>query len=205
MARTCAAGGKGAEHFVETMALMYYLREIKSNAPQAGEWTEGREIGREVGMADVKRMLVAVTGTTDCIGVFQYALGLAEKFEAKLYVLDIVYNPFAYTGWNLPIPSMERDYQHLLEEVRHRLALLIGEKKKKGFPVESLVREGDPLTQITRVVEEEKIDLLLMPAHEETRMEHFLSGKMAERIIRRMPCSVLLVKVEPTSVCEVGP
>ena len=155
-------------------------------------------------MAGVKRMLVAVTGTMDCIGVFQYALGLAEKFKAKLYVLDIVHNPFAYTGWNLPIPSMERDYERLLKQVRDRLKVMIGEEKTKGFPVESLVREGDPAAQILRVVEEEKIDLLLMPAHEETRLEHFLSGKMAEKIIRRMPCSVLLVKEEPTSVCEVG-
>jgi len=155
-------------------------------------------------MEDVQRMLAAVTGTRDCIGVFQYALRLAERFEAKLFVLDIVHNPFAYTGWNLPIPSMEGDYQRLLKEVRHRLGVLIGEAKKKGFPVESLVKEGDPATQIVRVVEEEKIDLLVMPAHEETTLEHFFSGKMAEKIIRHMPCSVLLVKVEPTSVCEVG-
>jgi len=47
---------------------------------------------------------------------------------------------------------------------------------------------------IRNVVEEEKIDLLLMPAHEESRLEHFLFGRINAAIIRRLPCSVLLVK-----------
>ena len=155
-------------------------------------------------MGGVERMLVAVTGTADCIPVFRYALALAEKMKARLYVLDIIHNPFAFAGWNLPMPSMEKDYERLLRQVRDRLAAMIGEEKDKGTPVQSLVREGDPAAQILEVVEEEKIDLLVMPAHEETRVEHFLSGKMADKIIRRMPCSVLLVKEELTSVCEVG-
>jgi len=155
-------------------------------------------------MVGVERMLVAVTGTSDCIAVFRYALALAEKLKARLYVLDIIHNPFAFKGWNLPMPSMEKDYDRLLRQVRDRLAAMIGEEKDKGAPVQSLVREGDPAGRILEVVEEEKIDLLVMPAHEETKLEHFLSGKMADKILRRMPCSVLLVKEELTNVCEVG-
>lgn len=36
--------------------------------------------------------------------------------------------------------------------------------------------------------------MLLMPAHEESRFEHFLFGSIIDAIIRRMPCSILLVK-----------
>jgi hypothetical protein len=46
------------------------------------------------------------------------------------------------------------------------------------------------------------IDLLVLPDHEETRIEHFLSGKMVARLVRKMPCSVLLVKQEPVMLCE---
>ena len=155
-------------------------------------------------MDKMQRILVVVQGTGDCLTVFDYAAGLAETFGAKLFVLDIIHNPFAYAGWNLAMPSMAKEYQTLLAGIRERMKVMIGEKQARGFPIESLVREGDPASQITKVVEEEKIDMLVMPAHEETRMEHFLWGKMAERIIRGMPCSILLVKLEPANMCSPG-
>ena len=153
-------------------------------------------------MATVQRILVVVQGTEDCLTVFDYAAGLAETFGAKLFVLDIIHNPFAYTGWNLPMPSMAKEYQSLLHSIRERMQAMTNERRNRGFPVETLVREGDPASEIIKVVEEEKIDMLVMPAHEETRMEHFLWGKMAERIIRNMPCSILLLKLEPENLCS---
>ena len=62
--------------------------------------------------------------------------------------------------------------------------------------MKELIRQGEPIGVIRKVVEEEKIDLLLMPAHEESRLEHFLFGRINDAIIRRLPCSVLLVKEE---------
>jgi universal stress protein A len=75
----------------------------------------------------------------------------------------------------------------------------------KRIEVETLVREGEPATRIVSVVEEERIDLLVPPAHEETRIEHFLSGKMTAKIVRTMPCSVLLVKQAPGVLCQPVP
>jgi nucleotide-binding universal stress UspA family protein len=45
-----------------------------------------------------------------------------------------------------------------------------------------------------KVVGEEKIDLILMSAHEEGRLEHVLFGGENDAIIRKMPCSIMLVK-----------
>ncbi|MCK5504111.1 MAG: universal stress protein [Thermodesulfovibrionia bacterium] len=36
-----------------------------------------------------------------------------------------------------------------------------------------------------------------MLSHEEGRLEHFLFGRSNEKIIRDMPCSILLVEEEP--------
>ncbi len=65
-------------------------------------------------MDKVQRILVIVQGTEDCLAVFDYAAGLAETLRAKLFVLDIIHNPFAYTGWNLPMPSMAEGVRGLL-------------------------------------------------------------------------------------------
>jgi universal stress protein A len=153
-------------------------------------------------MDNIRRVLVMVTATVDCVNVVRYAEGLAKRVQASLYVLDVVHNPFAYSGWNLPIPSLEKDYQRLLDQAREHLKFMVGEKKEQELPIELIVREGDPAEEITKVVVEKEIDLLVLPNHEETRIEHFLSGKMVARIVRKMPCSVLLVKQEPVTLCE---
>ena len=153
-------------------------------------------------MNEVKRILVVVTATKDCVDLVQDAFGLAERMRASLFVLDVVHDPFAYMGWNLPMPSFDEEYRKLLDEVRDRLRAMIKEAKGKGFPIESLVREGQPFEQILKVVEEEKIDLLVLPAHEEHRLEHYFTGRLMDKIIRKMPCSILLVKQEDVTQCE---
>ena len=64
------------------------------------------------------------------------------------------------------------------------------------MPVKELIRQGEPVGLIRKVVKEEKIDLLILPAHEESRLEHFLFGHINEAIIRGLPCSILLVRHE---------
>ena len=52
-------------------------------------------------------------------------------------------------------------------------------------------------TKIVKTIAEEKIDLLVMLAHQEGHVEHFLFGRSTEELVRKMPCSILLVKKEP--------
>ncbi len=42
-----------------------------------------------------------------------------------------------------------------------------------------------------------------MLADEEDHLEHFLFGRSNEELVRRMPCSILLVKKEPAISGEV--
>jgi nucleotide-binding universal stress UspA family protein len=153
-------------------------------------------------MNEVKRILVVVTATNDCVDLVSDAFGLAERMRASLFVLDVVHDPFAYMGWNLPMPSFDKEYRQLLDGVRDRLRAMIKEAKGKGFPIESLVREGRPFEEILKVIGEEKIDLLVLPAHEEHRLEHYFTGRLMDKLIRKMPCSILLVKQEDVTLCE---
>jgi len=153
-------------------------------------------------MNGVSRILVVVTGTGDCVNLVQDAFGLADRLGASLLVLDVVHDPFAYMGWNLPMPSFDKEYGKLLDKVRDRLRLMVKKAKSKGFPIESLVREGNPFDEIVKIVEEKKIDLLVLPAHEEHRLEHYFTGRVMDKLVRRMPCSILLVKQKDETLCE---
>ena len=151
-------------------------------------------------MEDVKRILVVSRDTKYCRKAVQYGVSLSRTYGAELYVIHVVHDPLIFGGWNLPMPSLEEEYQKVLNQARKELHSVIDSEKKKGMTIKELIKEGDPTEVLLKAVKEEDIDLLIMLAHEEGHLEHFLFGRSNEDIVRKMPCSVLLVKKEPEPV-----
>ena len=147
-------------------------------------------------MNTIKRIMAVASDLKHSRETVRYGVSLAKKYGAELVVLHVEHDPFGESGWNLPFLSVEEEYRELLKEAGKNLTKIVRAEATGGFPVKELVRKGEPVGVIRSSVEEEKIDLLLMPAHEENRLEHFLFGRINAAIIRRLPCSVLLVKQE---------
>jgi nucleotide-binding universal stress UspA family protein len=61
-----------------------------------------------------------------------------------------------------------------------------------------ILKDGDPIREILQTVKKRHIDLLVMLAHEEGHLEHFLFGRSNHELIMKMPCSIFLIKKEPT-------
>lgn len=148
-------------------------------------------------MQDVKRILVVSRMTRYCRDAVHYGTSMAKECGAELYVIHVIHNPFGYEGWNLPIASLSEEYQKLQEKMKKDLHHIIVMEKAGGLPVKELVKSGEPKEEILKVVREENIDLIIMIAHEEGRLEHLLFGRSNEELIRKMPCSILLLKKEP--------
>ncbi len=148
-------------------------------------------------MHDVKRILVVSRMTKYCRKAVHDGISLAQKYGADLHVMHVEHDPFSLKGWNIPIPSLEEEYKKLLRAAKEELDEIIESEKAKGMSIRESVKEGAPTAEILKAVKEENIDLLIMVAHEEGRLEHFLFGRSNEDIVRKMPCSILLVKMEP--------
>ncbi len=154
-------------------------------------------------MDKIKRILVATGVTKTCRKVVDYGVSLAHKYGTELYVLHVEHNPFGYEGFNLPMISLDESYKRIIKEAEGDLEKVIAKEKTKGLTIHSLVKEGDPTKVITGLIKELKIDLLVMRAHahEESKLEHLeerlenlIFGRSHEKIIRKMPCAILLVK-----------
>jgi universal stress protein A len=145
-------------------------------------------------MKDVKRILAVSRMTESCRKAVQYGISMAQNNKAELYVVHVIHDPFSYEGWNLPIMSLEEDYKKIQRKAKKELHAIINSEKTEGMNVKELVREGEPTKEILKMVQEENIDLLILLAHEEGRLEHFLFGRSNEELFRRMPCSILMVK-----------
>lgn len=153
-------------------------------------------------MKKIKKILVICRIVSYCGEIVHYGVMLARQFSAELFVMNVIYNPFGIKGWNLPLPSLAEDYRKLIEKTSKDLHDIVTLEKQQGMAIRELILEGKPLDVILKVIREEEIDLLVLPAHEETRLEHFFFGRDNDDLIRKMPCSILLVKSEPERIVE---
>jgi nucleotide-binding universal stress UspA family protein len=149
---------------------------------------------KEVPMETFNNILVVSRSTKNCVKVLRTGVALARKFEAKLHVLHIIHDPFNVNGWNLPVPSLDEEYKAMVAQAREELDRIIRSEQAEGMVINEWVKDGDPVEAISQAVEKEGIDLILMLAHREGRLEHFLFGKTNDAIIRRLPASLMLVR-----------
>jgi len=151
-------------------------------------------------MYDIKRILVVSRSTKHCKKAVHYGITVAEQTGAKLYVLHVFDDPFGLEAWSLPVVSwkeIQEEYKAMQEKARTELDRMIEAEKDTGISIEVSLADGDPGEKILHFVKDKNIDLLIMLAHEEGRLEHLFFGRSIDRIVRKLPCSVMLVKQEP--------
>lgn len=148
-------------------------------------------------MKNIKNILVISRMTPYSQKAINFAVSMARKFDAKVLVLHLVSNPVDMMAVNAPglFPDEEyKNYKNSMQEAKEQLDKAIKQEIKDGFPIQELISDRNPVEEIMRVANEEKIDLIVMRAHEEGRIEHALFGGEHDAIIRKMPCSIMLVK-----------
>jgi nucleotide-binding universal stress UspA family protein len=84
----------------------------------------------------------------------------------------------------------------MVQKVKSDLAMMLQKERAGGMAIKEMVKDAEPVHEIVKTVEAENIDLLIMAAHNETRIEHIIYGRINHEIVRRLPCSVFLVKGE---------
>ena len=145
-------------------------------------------------MLTFNNILVVSRSTEHCIKVVRTGISLARKYGARLHILHIIHDPFSLNGWNLPVPSFHEEYQKMVQKAREKLDRMIQAEKAEGVVINEWIKDGNPVDEIQRAVESEKVDLILMLAHQEGRLEHFLFGKTNDDLIRNLPATIMLVK-----------
>ena len=153
-------------------------------------------------MNEYKRILVVSRMIQSCRKAIQVGVSLAQRYKAELYVIHSIYNPFGLKGWSFGTLSIEKEYQKLVLDTKRQLSELVETEKKKGISINELVLEGEPTEEILRTIEQEKIDLLVMLAHKEGHLEDLFFQRSNDELVRKMPCSIMLVKKEPERVAE---
>ena len=148
-------------------------------------------------MEDLHNILVVSRSTQHCLEAVRTGISLARKYEAKLFILHVIHDPFNLEGWNLPVPTFKEEYRKAIALAKKELDQMVQAEKTGGLTVTELIKGGQPVEEIRKVVESEHIDLIIMLGHHEGRLEHFLFGRTNDAIIRDLPATLMLVKKEP--------
>ena len=145
-------------------------------------------------MENYKHVLLAVDFYEHCEAVANRAKDLADKYQAKLSIVHVVDSvPMTDAGYGADIPFNFDLTAELMAGAKKRLAKL-GEKL--GVAEDRLWLEmGSPKTEIVRVAEENKADLIVVGSHGRHGLA-LLLGSTANGVLHHATCDVLAVRLQ---------
>jgi nucleotide-binding universal stress UspA family protein len=139
-------------------------------------------------MMPIRTVLLPTDFSAPSEVALELACSLARGYGARLILLHVA----AYEMTGEGMMAAQRDpvyYRDALNEVCDRV---IG--PDPGFPVETCLREGPPAEEILRAADDLEADLIVMGSHGRTGLGRLLMGSVAEAVLRRAGCPVLLAK-----------
>ena len=120
----------------------------------------------------------------------KYALEFAKAFDATLHLLHVIQMPviFAPAGGYVADPKEFESYaQTALEN-------WISPEDIGPVQIERRWVHGHPFVEILRDAKQHDIDLIVMGTHGRGAIKHMLLGSVAEKVVRKAPCPVLVVR-----------
>jgi nucleotide-binding universal stress UspA family protein len=149
-------------------------------------------------MAELKKILVPTDFSEDSEHAAAYAVELGRQYGAGeihcIHVSDIPADLLATSAYYMTGPS-EQFVEQVRQEGRKSLEAF-AQKNFKDVPVKTAFLEGRPFVEIIRYARENQIDLIVISTHGRGGIKHALFGSVAEKVIRKAPCPVLVVKRE---------
>lgn len=143
----------------------------------------------------VERILFPTDFSDGSFHALPYAADLTKTYNAKLYILHVIYDITKATESHVPHVSADELYRELNEWSMKEIDSCCIEEIR-GLPaVEKKVLKGIPYEEIIKFASDELIDLIVMGTYGRAGFERFIFGSTAEKVVRRAPCPVLTVRV----------
>jgi nucleotide-binding universal stress UspA family protein len=145
-------------------------------------------------MKEFKKILFATDLTEFSEYAFDYALTLAEEFNAKLIIMHVISQPIDLQGFYVPHISFETIEREIAESAEKMMDKFC-RKKIRGYDnYEKFIVSGIPDLEILKKADMEKVDLIVIGTHGRVGVDRFLFGSTAEKVIKKAICPVMTVR-----------
>lgn len=141
----------------------------------------------------MKKILVPV----DFSKVTEAALGaattLAGALQAELILIHIAAPDPEFVGYETGPASVRQAVAHQLAAEHKRLQELQHRLESESLRVTALLIQGYTAEKILAEAVRLGVDLIVMGSHGHGGLHHLLMGSVAEGVVRKAPCPVVLV------------
>jgi len=166
--------------------------KVRSSKKQESESSENTS--SETNSISLRRILVPIDFSEPSKNALRYAVSFAKHFGAELilvYVVEPTVYPADFSFGQVGIPNIEKE---LRERGQRELERLIKTDVAGQVVARSVIRTGKPFLEIINFAQKEDVDLIIIATHGHTGVEHIIFGSTAEKVVRRAPCPVLVVR-----------
>ncbi len=144
---------------------------------------------------EVKKILWPTDFSDNSEHALPYVTSLGEKYQTEVHVLYVIPELANHEPWYGEFDQSHIDKIHEWERKTAEKRLNeICEKYLDGCPL--YVRHiamGDPAEEILKLIEKEKVDMVVMASHGQKGYFHF--GSVAEKVVKNAPVPTITVPI----------
>lgn len=153
-----------------------------------------------------EKILVPLDGSGNSGQALRTAIQVAKKFSGKLTLFHVysitvtpmvIPEPTTLTPSGIPVVT-SAEVSKMVEAAREvgQRILDDGAQKAKSedVQVESIIREGNTVQEITKLAKEGNFDLIVMGVRGVSKLMELLLGSVSEGVMKHASCPVLVVK-----------
>lgn len=153
----------------------------------------------------ISKILVATDFSRASIPAVELALGLAKGTGAAIDLLHVWDRPVhVQNGYVVGPPGTPpKSLEEFFADVRGlELDAWLRDLRESGVTASARVELGDPVGTIVRIARDERFDLIAVGAHGRRGISRWVAGSVAEEVLRRAPCPVVLVQQAASELAD---
>ncbi|MBX3441377.1 MAG: universal stress protein [Planctomyces sp.] len=147
----------------------------------------------------LRKVLIPIDFSEFTAGALQDGLAIARHFGAEVHLLHVVEDTSpAVSETALAYPVFQEYVKTITEDARARMEKLPLESFE-GLAVHKHIKVGAPFELIVREASALDADLVVMGTHGRVGLSHWFLGSVAERVVRKAHCPVMVTPRRPAN------
>jgi nucleotide-binding universal stress UspA family protein len=140
-----------------------------------------------------KRILFCTDFSESADAAFDFALDAAVRRPGStLYVMHVIHEPDAQY-WKAQLAEVENIDTEAKKAIDAKVAASYLSRVPEGMDVKTVFRIGPDAATILEFAEAEQVDVIILGRHGHSSVGKALFGSVAEKIVRKADCAVLVV------------
>ena len=148
-------------------------------------------------VSEIHKILIAVEDSKYSQTATAYGIALAKKLGAEVALLHV--NELPVTASYIADPLMNEppvimpEIMHAQEDAGKKLLNSIADTIGDDTTIYTFNKMGNPKDEILATADEWGAEMIILGTHGRTGFDHFISESVAEKVVRKAKCPVLII------------